>query len=137
MVHAHSFFVRQEVFDRGSAITLSIHRVHEIILPKHFTICLLPKLATNSPLQNGDPPYHIFSSKITLSYFLLQKVVTQSLTSSMHSSQKISFKNSKIFFSKNCSQENKKFILSSFQMTEGKSYGKYLGFPIFLARPKK
>ena len=49
--------------------------------------------------------------------------------------QKINFHKSKIFFSKNCSPSHKEFVLSSFNMSEGKSFGRYLGFPIFLKRP--
>lgn len=53
------------------------------------------------------------------------------------SSQKINFDKSKIFFSKNCTQSDKNFVLSSFNMREGTIFGKYLVFPIFTKRRSK
>lgn len=53
------------------------------------------------------------------------------------SGHRINFAKSKIFFSKNCSQHTKSFILGSFNMVEGTHFGKYLGFPIFTSKPSK
>lgn len=54
-----------------------------------------------------------------------------------HSGQNINFHKSKIFFSKNCSTTTKPSVLHLFHMHEGKTFGKYLGFPIFVKQPSK
>lgn len=43
----------------------------------------------------------------------------------------INYTKSKIFFSKNNSTVDRETVIHSFQMTEGSTFGKYLGYPIF------
>lgn len=94
-------------------------------------------LATRGPLMS-----HLFfadniilTAKVTpLTYESIIDTLNHFTT---HSYQTINFHKSKIFFSKNCSTTTKTSVLNLFHINEGKTFGRYLGFLIFVKKPSK
>lgn len=119
------FILCMEMFSRSISIAVDHNIWHPITVHKR-----------------APPISHLFFADDII---LASKIITDSCHTIIDhldhftklSGQKINFAKSKVFFSKNCSQIDKFFILNSFNMVEGIHFGKYLGFSLFTSKPTK
>lgn len=92
--------------------------------------------------RNGPKISHLlFVDDITLTSRLTTTSVHSIIDTlnqfTQKSGQSINFIKSTIYFSRNVTQIDKSFVLTSFNMQEGVQFGKYLGFPLLVQSPIK
>lgn len=94
-------------------------------------------------LHKQEPPiFHLFFADDIILASKIDKTSCHCIIDHINhfntfSGQKINYTKSCVFFSNNCSQQDRDFVLTFLNIPQGHSFGKYLGFSILTKQPTK